>query len=166
MNKHLFLIGFMGAGKSTIGQSLAYDLNVQFVDLDCLIEEKVGKSIRSIFAEDGEVAFRDIETHCLYSLAELKPLIVSTGGGVIGRDENIKFMHDKGTIIFLSAEWTTLKKRLAGNTDRPLARSENDWSATKELFLKRCPLYGQSDITIMTDDKTVQEIVDEIKNLI
>ena len=156
----------MGAGKTTIGQSLAYVLNLQFVDLDSLIEETVGKSIKAIFSEDGENCFRDIETSCLCSLVDLKPSVVSTGGGVIGRDENTKFMHDKGTTIYLSAEWPTLKQRLAGNTDRPLASCENDWSATKELFIKRCPLYGQADITIMTDDKTVQEIVNEIKYLI
>ena len=96
----------------------------------------------------------------------MKPSVVSTGGGVIGRDENVQFMRDNGTLIYLSAEWSTLKQRLAGNKERPLASSENDWSTTKELFIKRCPLYGQSDITVMIDEKTVQEIVDEIKYLI
>lgn len=166
MNQHIFLTGFMGAGKTTIGQSLATALNLQFIDLDCLIVETTGKSIQSIFSEDGEVVFRNIETSCLFSLADLKPRIVSTGGGVIGRNENVKFMRDNGIIIYLSAQWPTLKQRLAGNTDRPLASSENDWSGTQELFFKRCPLYGQSDITITTDEKTVQEIVDEIKYLI
>ena len=166
MNKHLFLTGFMGAGKTTIGQSLAYALKLQFVDLDCLIVETVGKNIKTIFSEDGEDVFRDIETSCLCSLVDLMPSVVSTGGGVIGREENIKFMHDNGTIFYLSAEWPTLVERLAGSTDRPLANSENGLSTTKELFIKRCPLYGQADITITTDEKTVQEIVDEIKDLI
>ena len=166
MNKHLFLTGFMGAGKTTIGQSLADTLDLQFIDLDCLIVETVGKSIKTIFSEDGEVVFRDIETSCLCSLVDLKPSVVSTGGGIIGRDENVQFMRDNGTLIYLSAEWSTLIQRLAGNKERPLASSENDWSTTKELFIKRCPLYGQSDITVMIDEKTVQEIVDEIKYLI
>ena len=166
MKKHLFLTGFMGSGKTTIGQSLANALNQHFVDLDSLIIETVGKSIKTIFTEDGEDVFRGIETSCLCSLADLMPSVVSTGGGVIGRAENVKFMHDNGTLVYLSAEWPTLEQRLAGSTDRPLANSENGWSTTKELFIKRCPLYGQADITITTDEKTVQEIVDEIKYLI
>ena len=163
MNRHLFLTGFMGAGKTTVGQALADNLDMLYVDLDALIVESVGKSIKSIFSEDGESAFRDVETSCLKSLSGTASAVVATGGGIVGRLENLKFMQNNGTTIYLSAEWNTLKQRLEGTTDRPLIDKDNNWVATKELFLGRCPLYEQADLVIKTDQRTVQEIVDEIR---
>ena len=153
----------MGAGKTTIGQALADNLDMPYVDLDSLIIMTVGKSIKTIFSEDGESAFRDVETSCLRSLSNAAPTVVSTGGGIVGRQENRAFMQDIGTTVYLAAEWATLKQRLEGTTDRPLVGKDNNWAVTKELFLGRCPLYELADLVIRTDQRTVQEIVDEIK---
>ena len=152
----------MGVGKTTIGHVLAADLDLPYVDLDYLIVKTVGKSIKAIFSEDGEAAFRDIETNCLRQLSAAVPTVVSTGGGILGRQENRAFMQGSGTTVYLSAEWTTLKQRLEGTTDRPLVDKDKDWAVTRELFLQRCPLYEQADLVVKTDHRSVQEIVDEI----
>lgn len=162
MNKHLFLTGFMGVGKTTVGQALAAQLHVSFVDLDHLIAETAGKSIPEIFADEGESEFRALETACLYTMTELKPAVVSTGGGIVGRDDNRVFMQKNGRVVFLSAEWETVKQRIGDTTGRPLADSDQDWQATRDLFDQRQPLYVQADLVIQTDHRTIQDIVHEI----
>lgn len=166
MQRYLFLTGFMAVGKTTIGRALATDLCIPFIDLDELIVKTVGKSISDIFSENGESAFRALETSCLNSLDCTVPGVVSTGGGIIGSRENRSFMKKSGTVIYLSAEWELLEQRLAGTDDRPLAHSAGNWSETKQLFFNRIPLYEQADIIVKADQKSVQEIVDEIKNRI
>lgn len=164
MRSHIFLTGFMGAGKSSVGFALAQALTLPFVDLDNLIVDAAGKSIKSIFSDAGESVFRDYESRCLNRLLNTTKSIVSTGGGIVGRIENRIFMQDNGTTVYLSAEWPTLQQRLDGSADRPLADSGGNWATTKTLFLERCPLYEQADLVIKTDQRTVQEIVDEIRN--
>jgi shikimate kinase len=163
MGKHLFLIGFMGAGKTSVAQAMAADLGAPVVDLDQNIVELAGKSIEQIFHDDGETVFRDYESQALRSLKDSLPSIVSTGGGIVGRSENRSFMHDHGTAVYLSAEWETLKQRIGDTAGRPLAQSNNDWSATKDLWLERCPLYAEADLIVKTDHRTIAEIICEIK---
>lgn len=164
MNKHLFLTGFMGAGKTTVGQLLADEMNLSFVDLDQKISEVAGKSISEIFSDNGESFFRDLESRCLRALAAVQPAIVSTGGGIITRLENRDFMQAHGDVVYLAAEWSSLVQRIGDSTDRPLARDEDDWSSTRALWLARCPLYEQADITIKTDHRSLSEIISEIKS--
>jgi shikimate kinase len=164
MNRHFFLTGFMGVGKTTVGQTIAAELGVPFVDLDLRVVEVAGKSISQIFSCDGESVFRDLESAALIELLDSPPSIVSTGGGIIGRQENRSFMHNHGIVIYLSAEWETLKHRIGDTTGRPLAQSGNDWSATKELWLDRCPLYAEADIIVKTDQLTITQIITEIKS--
>ena len=154
----------MGAGKSTVGLAVAHALSLPLIDLDALIVEVAGKSIKSIFYDDGESTFRDYESSCLGRLSSRPPSVIATGGGIIGRNENRTFMRDNGTTVYLAAEWATLQQRLEGTTDRPLAGLCADMAKTRELFLDRCPLYEQADLVIQTDQKTVQEIVDDIRN--
>ncbi len=154
----------MGAGKSTVGLAVAHALSLPLVDLDALIVEVAGKSIKSIFYDEGESSFRDYESNCLSSLSNIAPSVIATGGGIIGRNENRTFMRDSGTTVYLAAEWATLQQRLEGTNDRPLAGSGVDMATTRALFLDRCPLYEQADLVIQTDQKTVQEIVDDIRN--
>ena len=163
MNKHLFLTGFMGVGKTTVGQTIASDLSVPFVDLDLRVVEVAGKSISHIFSCDGESVFRDLESAALFELSDSPPSVVSTGGGIIGRHQNRSFMHDHGLVIYLSAGWETLKQRIGDTDGRPLAQSENDWSTTRDLWLERCPLYAEADVIINTDHRSITEISREIK---
>ena len=152
----------MGAGKTSVGRPLANAMHVSFLDLDQMIVETSGRQIPEIFEEDGESFFRDLETECLFSLSAATPAVISTGGGIIGRAENRKFMHANGTVVYLSAEWETLKHRIGDTSGRPLARSDDDWTTTQSLWKQRCPLYEQADIIVKTDNRTIPEIISEI----
>lgn len=162
MKKHLFLTGFMGAGKTSVGRPLANAMHLPFLDLDQIIVETSGRQIPEIFKTDGEAFFRDLETDCLLQLTAADPAVISTGGGIIGRSENRNFMHANGTVVYLSAEWETLRQRIGDPASRPLARSDDGWMTTQRLWLERCPLYEQADLIIKTDNRTIPEIISEI----
>jgi len=152
----------MGAGKSSVGSVLAGRLGVSFVDLDLQISKQAGKSIPQIFSEEGELTFRNLESASLRSLSDKAPSVVSTGGGVIGRLENRTFMQSHGFVVYLSAEWETLKRRIGDTGGRPLAQSVDDWTATRQLYLDRCPLYKKADLIVSTDHRSILDIVNEI----
>ncbi len=152
----------MGAGKSSVGSVLAGELGVPFVDLDLQISEQAGKSIPLIFSEEGELVFRDLESFCLRSLSDKSSSVVSTGGGIIGRIENRTFMQKHGFVVYLSAEWETLKQRIGDTGGRPLAQPDDDWTSTRQLYRDRCPLYKEADLIISTDHRSILDIVNEI----
>ena len=158
----LILIGFMGAGKSTVGRALNRHTGLPLVDLDEVIVQQQGRSIPQIFAEQGESAFRCYETEALRSLDSVQPRIMATGGGIVGRPENWPLLRQLGRLIYLRAEWPTLKSRLVGSTGRPLASSEVSQEALRELLEQRRPLYEQADLIVDTDNREVDEVVREI----
>lgn len=157
--KNIILIGFMGAGKSTIASDIATRKSCVLKELDGLIVEKAGKSIRSIFSDEGESAFRDMETSVLQSLSSLDQVVISTGGGIVGRSENWELMRKTGTIVYLRACWETLAQRICGSEERPLA---DDLEKAKLLFEKRKPLYEMADLVVDTDGRTPEEVVSDI----
>ena len=161
-NKAVVLIGFMGAGKSTVGHALANLSGLPLVDLDALIVQQQGNPIPAIFADQGEAAFRRYETEALHSLTDAGPIILATGGGIVGCQENWQFMRRLGSIVYLRANWKTLRVRLAGSTDRPLATAERGEADIKSLWQQRVPLYEQADLIVDTDGRTVDEVVKEI----
>ena len=154
----------MGAGKTSVGQALAAELDLPYVDLDQKIVALAGKSIPKIFHDEGESVFRDLESSVLFDLSGSPPSVVATGGGIIGRSENRAFMFKHGTVLYLFAQWETLKQRIGATAERPLAQSDQDWIATKELLSARSPLYEQADIIIVTDHRTIPDIVTEIRS--
>lgn len=160
--KAVVLIGFMGAGKSTVGRALANLSGLPLVDLDALIVQRQGGSIPAIFADQGEAAFRRYETEALRSLSDACPIILATGGGIVGHQENWQLMRRLGSIVYLRANWQTLRARLAGSTDRPLATAERTEADVKSLWQQRVPLYEQADLIVDTDGRTVEEVVREI----
>jgi shikimate kinase len=163
MNKHLFLVGFMGAGKSTIGLPLAQKLQCKFVDLDAQIVCRAGKSIAEIFAQDGETVFRDFESRLLEEISTGPVSVVATGGGVVGREANYDCMRRYGTIVYLQASWETLKTRIGSGAGRPLAgNTDNGWTRTHDLWLQRIPLYEQADLIIPTDGYSVHTVIESI----
>lgn len=160
---NIFLIGFMGTGKSAVGKELTELIGLPFIDTDELIVQTNGMSINDIFSTHGEPYFRDLETDLLKKIAESSTsAIVATGGGMIERQENREMIHRSGKSIFLDTEWDLIKERLCLSSDRPLARKENDWSLTHELFLKRAPYYEQADIIIKTEEKSAKSVAMEI----
>ncbi|EKE15180.1 MAG: hypothetical protein ACD_12C00117G0003 [uncultured bacterium] len=153
----IILIGFMGSGKTTVANILAKKLNLEVIEMDHLILKKSGrKNIQEIFVKDGEEHFRDLETRIAKEILELDDVVISTGGGIVMKQKNLKFLK-KGKIIFLKTSFEVLEKRLMGDSSRPLFRYK---IKAKKLFDLRQKMYEKwADLTIQTDNKTVKEII-------
>ncbi len=144
---NLYLIGMMGAGKSSTGAELARLLGYQFFDTDGVVEAAVGQAIPEIFAQRGELAFRQIETQVLAELSAYRRLVVATGGGIVTQRQNWSYLHH-GIVVWLDVSPELLQSRLAGDMGRPLLQGQ-DW-ATKltTLLAQRQTLYAQADVRV------------------
>ena len=162
---NLILIGFMGSGKTSVGIRLSYRLKMTFQDTDKLIEKKQNASVSDIFAQSGEVFFRNLETECLMELLEeSESQILSVGGGLPIRDENRLLLKKLGKIIFLRVTPATVCERLAEDTTRPLLQGEDRQTKVAELMKIRNQIYEQTaDFVIDCDGKEFAEIMDEIQ---
>jgi len=166
----IFLAGFMGSGKSTIGPILANTLGFDFVDIDKAIEERFGKSVVQIFAEDGETSFRMVEREILGGLVNRTECVVSLGGGTIANEENLELILHNGLIVYLHLSPEGIFNRVRHKMHRPLLRGEDgsmlpvdDLQEKIERLLKaREQFYQQAHIIISTDEKRVGITVDEI----
>lgn len=162
LSKHVFLIGFMGAGKSTVARKLARSVGLSSVDMDIYLERREGKAIKEIFAESGEAAFRAIETDVLKELIGKEPLIISCGGGVVTNPENRALLHENGFVINLNVDVLEASERISNKSSRPLFQ---DLEAAKALAEKRRPLYEEaSHITIDTAHKSVGAITYAVRH--
>ncbi|PLX74870.1 MAG: shikimate kinase [Desulfuromonas sp.] len=164
--KNIYLVGFMGAGKSTIGVELAALCVSDFNDLDELIVQEQGRSINDIFAAEGEDYFRNVESKILVQIANNKSLVVATGGGIIERERNRDMISQSGISVFLDTDWDTIVSRLEQSNNRPLVAKENGWDTVKKRFDRRLPLYRESDYTVLTKNKSPKEIATEIYHLV
>jgi shikimate kinase len=161
--ENIFLIGFMGAGKSTIARELQKIFQMNLVEMDARIVEEQGMSINDIFAQFGEDHFRDIESRLILTIGDEGNTIVSCGGGVIVRKENTEYMRKSGKIVYLKTSPETIYERVRHSTDRPILNGNMNVPYIAELLEKRRPLYeGAADITIVTDGKDRQTIAKEI----
>jgi len=160
--KSIALIGLMGSGKSTIGAILANKLNLKFVDIDAQIEAKVGTTITEIFAQKGEDFFRQIESEVLYDFAKTEGRIISTGGGAVQNENNLKTLQNNCITIYLKTSPEVLFERVKNDNTRPLLHNENPLEILRELFKKREANYQKAAIIVVTDGKTTDEIVKEI----
>jgi len=157
---NIILIGMMGSGKSVVGKILAEKLGFLFLDTDTLIEEKYGK-ISDIFSSEGEIFFRNIETETVKGIKENKA-VISTGGGIVLKKENLYNLKINAVTVYLKAEPETLFCRTIGS-DRPLLQNGGLKKIT-DILEFRAPLYEKNaDFIITTDNKTISEITDEIK---
>lgn len=163
INCNIFLIGFMGAGKSTIARTLQRELGFPLVEMDERIVQEQGMSINDIFAQYGEAHFREIESQLVVDLGKQEPSIVSCGGGVVVRPENTQNMKKSGRIVLLKASPETIFERVKNSTDRPILNGHMNVEYIAELMEKRRVLYEEAaDITIQTDGKTREQICEEI----
>lgn len=158
----IFLTGFMGTGKSSVGKVLAERLGYDFVDLDSCIVEKEGCSIREIFSKQGEAYFRKIEREQLLCLLEREFLVVSTGGGIAIDPENRLDMRRCGIVINLVAEPEILLNRLKEETERPLLHGAKSVEMIRKMISEREHGYADADIRIDTSGKNVEDVVREI----
>ncbi|MBO4390642.1 MAG: shikimate kinase [Lachnospiraceae bacterium] len=164
---NLFLIGFMGSGKSTISSKLSEKLGRKVIEMDAEIEKREGRTINEIFATDGESYFRDVESALVREIDETGGMIVSCGGGVVLRQENVEAMKRHGRIIYLSATPETIYQRVRYSTNRPILNGHMNVEYIAELMKKRLDLYlGAADVIVETDGKKIPEIVGEIERLV
>ena len=163
ISRSIFLIGFMGAGKSTIARALQRELGFPLIEMDERIVKEQGMSINDIFAQYGEDHFRDIESQLIVDIGKEEPSIVSCGGGVVVRPQNTQNMKEIGRIVFLKATPETIYERVKNSTDRPILNGHMNVEYIAELMEKRRALYEEAaDITIQTDGKTRDQICQEI----
>ena len=163
ISRSIFLIGFMGAGKSTIARALQRELGFPLIEMDERIVKEQGMSINDIFAQYGEDHFRDIESQLIVDIGKEEPSIVSCGGGVVVRPQNMQNMKEIGRIVFLKATPETIYERVKNSTDRPILNGHMNVEYIAELMEKRRALYEvAADITIQTDGKTREQICEEI----
>ena len=155
--RSLFLVGFMGAGKTTVAAALSQLTGVEQVDLDQRIVARAGCTISDIFASHGEAVFRDLEASALQALGDGVTRIVATGGGVIGREENWRCMRQQGLVVYLQASWEVLLQRIGSGAGRPLASGE-ERARLHLLWQSRLPLYEQADLVVNVDQGSPEEI--------
>lgn len=158
------LIGFMGSGKTTFGKALAKHCSMEFLDTDEYIEKQAGKTIAQIFAEDGEEAFRQIETKTLEALRDsLHNTVIATGGGMPLRRENARLLKEIGTVCYLTATSKEIYDRVKDDSKRPLLQSENPYERICSLMKERKPLYEAAcDKVVDTNSNEIEEIIGAI----
>lgn len=163
MPNNVFLVGPMGAGKSTIGRLLAAELKVPFYDSDRVIEQRTGADIPWIFDVEGESGFRDRESAVLAELAEEPGAVIATGGGIILRPENAEVMHRGGRVCYLTASVEHLVERTAKDKKRPLLQVDNPRQKIIELLEQRDPLYrAVADWVVVTDRRPPKVVARDI----
>jgi shikimate kinase len=151
----IFLTGYMGAGKTTLGRALATEIGIPFIDLDHYIEKRYCKSIAQLFAENGEDGFREIERKMLHEVGEFEDVIISTGGGTPCFFDNIEYMNLQGTTVYLDVPVERLHIRLSiARSKRPLIKEKNDEELMTfiiEQLAKRAPHYSKAQYTFTAD---------------
>lgn len=158
---NIILIGFMGAGKTTVGEILAHELGYSFYDVDSFIEKTAGRSIKDMFTMAGESWFRDQETMILEGLCDGDNRVIATGGGIVERDENYEIMHKAGTIIYLHGTIDKLWTRVSKDPQRPLA---SDLATFRSRYDSRKKKYEDwADIIVEAGTARIETIVSKIK---
>lgn len=166
-NGSLFLIGFMGAGKSSVAAALGEALEREVLEMDACISRREGMPIPEIFQKHGEAYFRRCETGLLRDCMGWEPLVVSCGGGVPLREENVAAMKACGAVILLTARPEVILERVKDDHNRPLLEGHKDVPYIASLMEARCPKYeAAADITVDTSALTVEEVCREILRFI
>ena len=165
--ENIYLVGPMGAGKSTIGRQLAKQLRKEFVDCDHELEKRTGADIPLIFELEGEDGFRKREADMLAELVQRRGVVLATGGGVIQRNDNRSKLITHGFVIYLRAPLELLYERTAKDRNRPLLQTDDPKARIKELFEERDPLYQQvADLVIDTDRRSLRYVVRDIMDVL
>ncbi len=167
----ILLVGFMAAGKTTLGKALAKDLGLQFIDLDLYIESRYHATVSQIFAERGEEGFRQIERNMLHEVAEFEDVIIATGGGTPCFFDNMEYMNAQGTTVFLDASVDVIFTRLTiARTQRPLVAGKTDEelrSYITETLNRRLPYYSRATHSFCANQlenvKQISESVERFK---
>jgi shikimate kinase len=159
----IFLVGFMGAGKTTVGRALARQLQWDFFDLDDLIERRAGKSVQAIFADSGESEFRRLEREALQSSSELVRTVIALGGGAYVSEENRASLRLIGTTVWLDCPLEVCLRRISGDRSRPLLGGEDEM---RELLERRGSAYAQADFAVQGGSYSPELLAVEITKLL
>lgn len=160
---NLYLVGPMGAGKSTIGRLLSSELNLDFIDSDREIEARCGANIPWIFDKEGEAGFRAREESAIDDLTQMSGILLATGGGVVMRPSNRTHLAGRGTVVYLRTSVEQQLARTSRDKNRPLLQTEDPKRVLSDLFAQRDPLYQEiADIVIQTDQRNPKNVVNEI----
>ena len=161
---NLFLVGLMGAGKTTVGKLLAKHLDKLFIDSDHEIERRTGVKVHLIFELEGEAGFRARETAVIDELTQQENIVLATGGGAILYAENREALHNRGTVIYLRANVEDLWRRTRHDKNRPLLQTENPRARLQQLLNQRDPLYSETaHVVIDTVEQNVQKLVRQLE---
>ncbi|MBN1383664.1 MAG: shikimate kinase [Elusimicrobia bacterium] len=163
---NIILTGFMATGKSEVGREIARLLKMDFTDTDFLIEKKTGMKISDIFAQKGEKYFRNIESEIAIEVGNYDNYVISTGGGIVLKQENIDNLRRNGRIINLKTSVEKILERVSGNTDRPLMNVKDKKSEIEKLLNIRKPHYEKCDFSFDTTNTTPTEAAEGIIKLI
>jgi shikimate kinase len=163
----IFLIGYRGTGKTTVARELARRLAYDWIDADDRVEQRAGKSIAAIFADDGETAFRDIEAQVVADLCDGRRAVIALGGGAVLREANRKAIQGVGPVVWLTAQAATLLDRIAADqatsSRRPSLTKLGDREEIDKLLTKRTPFYREcATLIVDTEGKTAGEVAEEI----
>lgn len=163
MHRNIFLVGLMGAGKTTVGRILARKLDKRFIDSDHEIEARTGASIPVIFEFEGEEGFRKRESEVICDLTAQSDIVLATGGGAILRPENREYLKTRGTVIYLRASVSSILQRTGHDKNRPLLQTANPRERIEQLAREREPYYLEvADFVIETGRPNVQSMVQTI----
>jgi shikimate kinase len=160
--RNIALIGFMGTGKSSVGRILATQLGFDFIDTDALIEERTGKSVADIFAQNGEAAFRQLERDLLKELSGRQEMVISTGGGLAASVENLSSLKETALVVCLWATPESIWERVRNQNHRPLLKDPDPLAKIRKLLAAREPFYRQADVLINTDVRSLKEVAQQV----
>ena len=164
---NIILIGPMGSGKTSTGRMLAKEMGYAFADTDEEVTKRTGVSIAYIFDVEGEEGFRKRECLALKECLNDNNMVLSTGGGIVLSKENRDLLQDRGTVVYLQTSIRSQVKRTTSTNNRPLLQNKDPEETLEKLMLTRAPLYEEiADITILTDNKSLQEMSKEIQRAI
>lgn len=161
---NLYLVGMMGAGKTTIGRKLANRLGYRFIDTDALIEQSTGQKVSQLFEKEGEAGFRALETQVLSQVSTFTEIVVATGGGIVTQPMNWSYLHH-GVVLWLDVPVSVLVSRLSGDSTRPLLQGDQSVELSdklEKLLVARGSLYAQADIRISYEGRSVGKTCDRI----
>ena len=159
---NLVLLGFMGTGKSAVGRRVAALAGAPFLDMDAELERRAGKPIARIFSEDGEPAFRAMEARLAAEWGQTSGAVISCGGGVVLRAENLRALGANGLLVCLAARPEVVLERTARSKKRPLLAGEDPEKKIRDLLAARAPLYAQIPVQIDTSDAGLDELAAQL----
>jgi shikimate kinase len=162
-NRNIVLVGFMGAGKTTVGKVLAKQMNWTFVDTDAAIEQEQGVTVARLFETRGELQFRRIETDTLKRVLSSGHQVIATGGGAVLAQENCEAMLQDGFVVALTADFATIIRRVGGDQARPLLQGDLN-ERVSSLLEKRKTAYDFADMKIDTSKRTIEQVVEVVLN--